>query len=119
MSEEPEFSACTREEFLDEFVHPDDRPAVEEARQRRALQVRAELSGGTFTISNLGMYGIGQFTAVINPPQAAILAVGEAIRQPVMRGDQVTVVTTMTLTLSIDHRAVDGTGAAFLTGLRN
>ena len=71
-----------------------------------------ELSGGTFTISNLGMYGIRQFTAVINPPQAAILAVGEAIRQPVVRGDQVTVATTMTLTLSIDHRAVDGTAAA-------
>ena len=65
------------------------------------------------------MYGIRQFTAVINPPQAAILAVGEAIRQPVVRGDQVTIATTMTLTLSIDHRAVDGaTAASFLTRLR-
>jgi len=60
---------------------------------------------------HLGMYGIRQFTAVINPPQAAILAVSEAVRQPVVRGDQVTIATTMTLTLSIDHRAVDGATA--------
>jgi pyruvate dehydrogenase E2 component (dihydrolipoyllysine-residue acetyltransferase) len=78
-----------------------------------------ELAGGTFTISNLGMYGIRQFTAVINPPQAAILAVGEAVRQPIVRDDQVTIATTMTLTLCIDHRAVDGaTAARFLTHLR-
>jgi pyruvate dehydrogenase E2 component (dihydrolipoamide acetyltransferase) len=65
------------------------------------------------------MYGILQFTAVINPPQAAILAIGEAVRQPVVQGDQVAIGTTMTLTLSIDHRAVDGaTAAAFLTDLR-
>jgi pyruvate dehydrogenase E2 component (dihydrolipoamide acetyltransferase) len=62
---------------------------------------------------------IRQFTAVINPPQAAILAVGEAVRQPVVRGDQVTVGTAMALTLSIDHRAVDGAvAAAFLTAPR-
>ena len=65
------------------------------------------------------MHGIRQFTAVINPPQAAILAVGEAVRQPVVQGDQVTIATTMTLTLSIDHRAVDGaTAAGFLTRLK-
>ena len=64
------------------------------------------------------MYGIQQFTAVINPPQAAILAVGAATRQPVARGDQVTVGTTMALTLFIDHRVLDGaSGAAFLTAL--
>jgi len=105
-----------------------DRKTVTEiARESRDLITRArarkltpdELSGGTFTVSNLGMYGIRQFTAVIDPPQAAILAVGEAVRQPVVRGDQVTVGTTMTLTLSIDHRAVDGaTAAGFLTRLR-
>jgi pyruvate dehydrogenase E2 component (dihydrolipoamide acetyltransferase) len=78
-----------------------------------------EFTGGTFTISNLGMYGIDHFTAVINPPEAAILAVGAATRQPVVRGDQLTAATTMTLTLSIDHRALDGaTGAAFLAGLK-
>ena len=100
---------------------------TEIAREVRDLTARArarkltpdELSGDIFTISNLGMYGIRQFTAVINPPQAAILAVGEAVRQPVVRGDQVAIDTTMTLTLSIDHRAVDGaTAAAFLTHLR-
>jgi pyruvate dehydrogenase E2 component (dihydrolipoamide acetyltransferase) len=105
-----------------------DRKTITEiAREARDLTTRArsrrltpdELSGGTFTISNLGMYGIRQFTAVINPPQAAILAVGEAVRQPVVHDDQITIATTMTLTLSIDHRAVDGaTAARFLTSLR-
>ncbi len=101
---------------------------TEIAREARGLTTRArarkltpdELAGGTFTISNLGMYGIQQFTAVISPPQAAILAVGEAVRQPVVRDDQITIATTMTLTLSIDHRAVDGaTAAGFLTGLKS
>lgn len=105
----------------------DRKTLTEIARESRDLTTRArsrkltpdELAGGTFTISNLGMYGIRQFTAVINPPQAAILAVGEAVRQPVVRDDQVAVATTMTLTLSIDHRAVDGaTAAGFLTRLR-
>jgi pyruvate dehydrogenase E2 component (dihydrolipoamide acetyltransferase) len=105
----------------------DRKTLTEIAREARDLTTRArsrkltpdELTGGTFTISNLGMYGIRQFTAVINPPQAAILAVGEAVRQPVVRGDQVATGTTMTLTLSIDHRAVDGaTAAGFLTRLR-
>ena len=105
----------------------DRKTLTEIARESRDLITRArarkltpdELVGGTFTISNLGMYGIRQFTAVINPPQAAILAVGEAVRQPVVDGDQVTIATTMTLTLSIDHRAVDGaTAAGFLTRLR-
>ena len=100
---------------------------TEIAREARDLITRArarkltadEMAGGTFTISNLGMYGIRQFTAVINPPQAAILAVGEAVRQPVVRDDRVTIATTMTLTLSIDHRAVDGaTAAGFLTRLK-
>ena len=104
----------------------DRKTLTEIAREAHDLTARArarkltpdELAGGTFTISNLGMYGIRQFTAVINPPQAAILAVGEAIRQPVVRDDQVTIATTMTLTLSIDHRAVDGaTAAGFLTRL--
>ena len=90
------------------------------ARARARKLTPDELAGGTFTISNLGMYGIRQFTAVINPPQAAILAVGEAVRQPVVRDDQVTIAATMTLTLSIDHRAVDGaTAAGFLTRLKD
>ena len=105
----------------------DRKTLTETAREAHDLTARArarrltpdELDGGTFTISNLGMYGIRQFTAVINPPQAAILAVGEAVRQPVVRDDQVAIATTMTLTLSIDHRAVDGaTAAGFLARLK-
>jgi pyruvate dehydrogenase E2 component (dihydrolipoyllysine-residue acetyltransferase) len=105
----------------------DRKTLTEIAREARDLTARArarkltpdELAGGTFTISNLGMFGIRQFTAVINPPQAAILAVGEAVREPVIRDDQVTIGTTMALTLSIDHRAVDGaTAAGFLTRLK-
>jgi pyruvate dehydrogenase E2 component (dihydrolipoamide acetyltransferase) len=105
----------------------DRKTLTETAREARDLTARArarkltpdELAGGTFTISNLGMYGIRQFTAVINPPQAAILAVGEAVREPVVRDDQVTIGTTMMLTLSIDHRAVDGaTAAGFLARLK-
>ena len=106
----------------------DRKTLTEIAREARDLTGRArarkltpdELAGGTFTISNLGMYGIRQFTAVINPPQAAILAVGEAVRQPVVHDDQISIATTMTLTLSIDHRAVDGaTAAGFLTRLKD
>jgi pyruvate dehydrogenase E2 component (dihydrolipoyllysine-residue acetyltransferase) len=74
-----------------------------------------DLEDGTFTISNLGMYGIEQFVAVLNPPQAAILAVGATIDTPVARGGAVEVRPIMTLTLTVDHRAVDGAaGADFL-----
>ncbi|EWM19171.1 dihydrolipoamide acetyltransferase family protein [Kutzneria sp. 744] len=77
-----------------------------------------EITGGTFTISNLGMYGIDQFTAVINPPEAAILAVGAANPGPIVRDGQLVAGTTMTLTLSIDHRVLDGaTAARFLADL--
>jgi pyruvate dehydrogenase E2 component (dihydrolipoamide acetyltransferase) len=77
-----------------------------------------EFSGGTFTISNLGMFGISEFTAVINPPEAAILAVGAATPTPVVKGGEVSVTTTMRLTLTVDHRVLDGaTGAAFLRDL--
>jgi len=79
----------------------------------------ADLSGGTFTVSNLGMFGVTHFTAVINPPQAAILAVGAAKPQPVVRDGEVRPGVTMALTLSIDHRVLDGaTGAAFLADLK-
>ena len=74
-----------------------------------------EFTGSTFTISNLGMYGIDHFTAVINPPEAAILAVGAATEEPVVRDGQVVPATIMKLTMSIDHRVLDGaTAAAFL-----
>ena len=74
-----------------------------------------DLENGTFTISNLGMFGIEQFVAVINPPQAAILAVGATLDTPVARNGAVEVRPMMTMTLTVDHRAVDGAaGADFL-----
>ena len=77
-----------------------------------------EFTGGTFTLSNLGMFGIDHFTAVINPPEAAILAVGVARQEAAVRDGQVVAATTMKLTLSVDHRVLDGaTGAAFLRDL--
>ena len=78
------------------------------------------MGGGTFTVSNLGMFGVEQFTAVINPPEAAILAVGAAVAEPVATEDgALEVHRRMRLTLSIDHRALDGaTGAGFLQQLK-
>ncbi len=75
----------------------------------------ADLEGGTFTISNLGMFGIEQFVAVLNPPQAAILAVGSTEEKPVVRDGQVEVRPLMSMTITCDHRAIDGAdGAGFL-----
>jgi pyruvate dehydrogenase E2 component (dihydrolipoamide acetyltransferase) len=79
-----------------------------------------EVTGGTFTISNLGMFGIGSFTAIINPPQSAILAVGGLVRKPVVvdENDTIAVRPMMNLTLGADHRVVDGAVAAsFLADL--
>ena len=67
-----------------------------------------EYQGGSFAISNLGMFGIENFDAVINPPHGAILAVGAGIRQPVVEGDSVGIATVMSMTLSVDHRVIDG-----------
>lgn len=79
----------------------------------------AQMTGGTFTISNMGMLGITRFTAIINPPEAAILAVGTIRDEPVVRNDQVVPGQRMSLTLSADHRVVDGSdAAAFLHTLR-
>jgi pyruvate dehydrogenase E2 component (dihydrolipoamide acetyltransferase) len=79
----------------------------------RAGKLRADdLEGGTFTISNLGMFGVERFIAVLNPPQAAILAVGATEERAVVRDGQVVVRPTMTMTLTVDHRAVDGAPAA-------
>ena len=72
-------------------------------------------SGGTFTISNLGMFGIKEFSAVINPPQGAILAIGAGEQRPVVKDGQLAVATVMSVTLSADHRVVDGAlGAEWL-----
>lgn len=87
---------------------------------RSGTLLREEISGGTFTISNLGGWGISQFDAIINPPQVAILAVGAATERVVVRDGAPAVAWMMTLTLSADHRVVDGaTGAAFLANLRD
>ncbi|HEU4897450.1 MAG TPA: dihydrolipoamide acetyltransferase family protein [Actinomycetota bacterium] len=90
-------------------------------RARTGRLAAAEVSGGTFTVSNLGMYGVRQFMAVINPPEAAILAVGAAVPEPVVTPvGKVEVHQVLRLTLSIDHRALDGaTGAAFLAQLKD
>jgi len=79
----------------------------------------AQFTGGTFCVSNLGMMGIDRFTAIINPPNAAILAVGATVRKPVVKDGVIQIGERMTLTLSCDHRVVDGAlGAQFLAALR-
>lgn len=78
-----------------------------------------EFQGGTFTVSNLGMFGVRQFDAIINPPQGAILAVGTATNRPEIAGGELVSTTIMSVTLSCDHRVIDGaTGARFLQQLR-
>jgi pyruvate dehydrogenase E2 component (dihydrolipoamide acetyltransferase) len=88
-------------------------------RARAAKQKKEDLGPGTFTISNLGTYGVREFSAIINPPEVAILAVASAERRPILRGDAIVARTMLTMTLSVDHRAVDGaTAAEFLRTLK-
>jgi pyruvate dehydrogenase E2 component (dihydrolipoamide acetyltransferase) len=94
------------------------------ASQLQKLTIRArsghlqpqDVQGGTFTISNLGMFGIDQFTAIINAPQSAILAVGQTVKKPIVvetpTGDEMVIRPMMMMTLSVDHRLIDGTVAA-------
>ncbi|MCL4765979.1 MAG: 2-oxo acid dehydrogenase subunit E2 [Hyphomicrobiaceae bacterium] len=96
---------------------------AELARLRKEIEDRAirpaDLTGGTFTISNLGMYGVDSFSAIINPPESAILAVGRTVATPVGRDGQIVLVPRATFTLSCDHRLVDGVLAArFMRDLR-
>jgi pyruvate dehydrogenase E2 component (dihydrolipoamide acetyltransferase) len=90
------------------------------AERARAGQLRPEeYQGGGLTVSNLGMYGIREFSAIINPPQSCILAVGSAEQRPVVRDGALAVATVMTCTLSVDHRVIDGVlGAEFLAAFR-
>ena len=90
------------------------------ARARSRKLAPHEYQGGAFAISNLGMHGIDNFDAVINPPQGAILAVGAGVRRPVVADDgTLAVATVMSVTLSVDHRAIDGAlGAEFLADLK-
>ena len=86
------------------------------SRAREGKLLPEEYQGGTFSISNLGMYGVKEFSAVINPPQGAILAVGAGEERPIIKDGAVTAATLMSCTLSVDHRVVDGAvGARFLS----
>lgn len=85
--------------------------ALSEKARTRGLSME-EMSDSTFTVSNLGMFGVEHFTAIINPPNSAILACGAALKQPVVRDDQLTIGYEMTATLSLDHRVIDGAMAA-------
>jgi pyruvate dehydrogenase E2 component (dihydrolipoamide acetyltransferase) len=106
----------------------DQKSLVQIARELQVFREKArqmrfsadDLSGGTFTVSNLGMYGIDQFNAIVNPPQSAILAVGRVIKTPVaLADDTVTPRPMMNLTLTVDHRAMDGVqGAKFLAEIK-
>jgi pyruvate dehydrogenase E2 component (dihydrolipoamide acetyltransferase) len=89
------------------------------ARAREKKLKPEEFSGGTFSISNLGMYGVDEFTAIINPPESAILAVGAIVGRPVEENGQVVVGQRMKITLSCDHRVIDGeVGARFMQDLK-
>ena len=78
-----------------------------------------EFQGGTFSVSNLGMYGVTSFIPIINPPQSCILGVGAGLEKPVVRGGKIEVGTVMNCTMACDHRAVDGVlGAEFLQALK-
>jgi pyruvate dehydrogenase E2 component (dihydrolipoamide acetyltransferase) len=105
----------------------DRKSVVEVSREIKDLAARArdrklkpeEFSGSTFTISNLGMYDVTEFTAIINPPESCILAVGAVRKQPVVVDDELTIGHRMKVTLSSDHRVVDGALAAqFLAEVR-
>src|SRR5262249_25657964 len=114
-------SAVLPDGLIVPVLHRADTLSLREIRRRtealaaaaRANQLTGEhLTGGTFTISNLGMYGVRQFDAILNIPEAGILAVGAAEKRPVVEGDRLEVGTVMTVTLHADHRAVDGALAA-------
>ena len=100
---------------------------AEIARETKDLAERArnrklkpeEFQGGTFSVSNLGMFGIKTFASIINEPQGAILSVGVGEKRPVVRGDQLAIATVMSVTMTCDHRVVDGaTGARWLEAFR-
>jgi pyruvate dehydrogenase E2 component (dihydrolipoamide acetyltransferase) len=89
------------------------------ARARSKRLAPHEYQGGSTTISNLGMYGIDRFDAVINPPQASIMAVGRAEKRPVVKDDALKIATMMSVTLSVDHRVIDGAlGAELLAAFK-
>lgn len=107
--------------FANEQTLPQIGSAVRDfaGRARNKKLTPQEMDGSTFTISNLGMFGIESFTSIINQPNSAILSVGSIVQKPVVKDGQIVVGNTMKLTLACDHRTVDGaTGAAFLQTLK-
>ncbi len=89
------------------------------ARARKGLLKPEEFQGGGFSISNLGMFGIKSFSAIVNPPQSCILAVGASEERPVIKAGKIEIATIMNVTLSVDHRSVDGAvGAEFLAAFK-
>ena len=98
-------------------IAAESRDLARRARERK-LQPQ-EYTGSTFSVSNLGMFGIDQFTAIINPPEAGILAIGGIEEKPVVAGGELEVRKRLRVTMSCDHRVIDGaTGAKFLQTLR-
>ena len=107
--------------FANEQTLPQMGAAVKDyaSKARNKKLTPQEMEGSTFTISNLGMFGIESFTSIINQPNSAILSVGSIVQKPVVKNDKIVVGNTMKLTLACDHRTVDGaTGAAFLQTLK-
>ena len=107
--------------FANEQTLPQIGAAVKDyaSKARNKKLTPQEMEGSTFTISNLGMFGIESFTSIINQPNSAILSVGSIVQKPVVKNDKIIVGNTMKLTLACDHRTVDGaTGAAFLQTLK-
>jgi pyruvate dehydrogenase E2 component (dihydrolipoamide acetyltransferase) len=105
----------------------DQKPIAQVSNDMKSLAKRArttglrpeEFQGGGFSISNLGMYGINNFKAIVNPPQACILAIGASNKRPIVINDEITIATIMDVSLSCDHRVVDGAvGAKFLTSFK-
>ena len=107
--------------FANEQTLPQIGVAVKDyaSKARNKKLTPQEMEGSTFTISNLGMFGIESFTSIINQPNSAILSVGSIVQKPVVKNDKIVVGNTMKLTLACDHRTIDGaTGAAFLQTLK-
>ncbi|HEY3026479.1 MAG TPA: dihydrolipoamide acetyltransferase family protein, partial [Pyrinomonadaceae bacterium] len=98
-------------------INSEVRELAERARARKL--VPEEYTGATFSVSNLGMYGIDEFTAVINPPEGGILAVGAMAPKPVVKDEKIAIRQMMRVTMSCDHRVIDGaTGAQFLQSFK-
>jgi pyruvate dehydrogenase E2 component (dihydrolipoamide acetyltransferase) len=121
------FAVAAPQGLVVPVIHSAERLSLAEVAARRAEVVELarsnslklpDIEGGTFTISNLGMFGVEQFTAVLNPPQVAILAVGAVKEEPVVRDGDLDIAPILRLVLTCDHRAIDGAdGAQFLQTL--